>query len=58
MIGRFAARGIAAAEIGAIAAGQRVAITDGHATETIWDFAREPLIGCGQRQARTTEALA
>ena len=49
VIGRFAARGIAAAEIGAIAAGGRVAITDGRATETIWDFAREPLIGCGRR---------
>jgi uncharacterized protein len=47
-----------AAEIGEIAAGWHVAITDGHATETIWDFAREPLIGCGQRQLKKTEALA
>jgi AIR synthase-related protein len=58
VIGRFACRGIVAAEIGEIAAGWHVAITDGHATETIWDFAREPLIGCGQRQLKKTEALA
>jgi uncharacterized protein len=58
VIARFAARGIAAAEVGDIAAGQRVAITDGHATETVWDFAREPLIGCGQLQFEKTEALA
>jgi uncharacterized protein len=48
VIGRFAARGIAAAEVGAITRGSRVAITHGRATETIWDFAREPLIGCGK----------
>jgi hypothetical protein len=58
VIGRFAARGIATAEIGEIAAGRCVAITDGHATETVWDFAREPLIGCGRRQTETTQALA
>ena len=48
VIGRFAARGIAAAEVGAFSRGSRVAVTDGRATETIWDFAREPLIGCGK----------
>ena len=48
VIDRFARRGIAAAEIGAIAAGRRVAITDGCDTATVWDFAREPLIGCGR----------
>jgi AIR synthase-related protein len=48
VIGRFAARGIAAAEVGAITRGSRVAVTDGRAVETIWDFAREPLIGCGK----------
>jgi uncharacterized protein len=58
VIARFTRRGIAAAEIGAIAAGRRVAITDGHTTETVWDFAREPLIGCGQSQFEMTEALA
>ncbi|MFZ3360154.1 MAG: sll0787 family AIR synthase-like protein [Xanthobacteraceae bacterium] len=43
---RFTNRGIAAAEIGEFAADLRVAVSDGAATETIWDFAREPLIGC------------
>jgi AIR synthase-related protein len=58
VMARFAARGIAVAEIGEIAAGRRVAITDGQATETVWDFAREPLLGCGQPQFEKTEALA
>jgi AIR synthase-related protein len=49
----FAARGIAAAEVGAIARGSRVAISDGQATATIWDFAREPLIGCGKARLVT-----
>jgi uncharacterized protein len=53
VIGRFAGRGIAAAEIGEIAAGRHVAITDGGATETVWDFAREPLIGCSQLGSET-----
>jgi AIR synthase-related protein len=42
----FHARGIAAADIGAVVA-DRVTITDGSATETIWDFTRQPLLGCG-----------
>jgi AIR synthase-related protein len=58
VVGRFTHRGIAAAEIGAVTAGQRVAITDGHTAETVWDFAREPLIGCGQLQFEKAEALA
>jgi uncharacterized protein len=48
VIGRFAARGIAAADVGAIAHGSRVAVTDGRASEAIWDFDREPLMGCGK----------
>ena len=44
---RFTARGIAAADIGAVMAGATVAITDGRARATVWDFEREPLIGCG-----------
>jgi uncharacterized protein len=48
VIARFAARGIAAADIGVIARGSRVAITDGRAAGTIWDFEREPLIGCAK----------
>jgi uncharacterized protein len=58
VIGRFAARGIAAAEVGAIARGGRVAITDGRATETIWDFEHEPLIGCGKAPLVTARVPA
>lgn len=57
VIDRFAGRGIAAAEIGIVATGRRVAITDGRITETVWDFAREPLMGCG-RSRLETRALA
>ncbi len=57
VIARFDARGIAAAEVGEIAPGRRVTITDRRATETIWDFNREPLIGCGPLRLATAEAL-
>jgi uncharacterized protein len=53
VLARFAARGIAAAEIGAITADPRIVIGDDRGIETIWDFAREPLMGC-----RRTEVLA
>jgi uncharacterized protein len=43
----FRVRGIAAACIGKITADRRVVIADETSAETIWDFAREPLIGCG-----------
>lgn len=46
VLARFRDRGIAAAHIGAFTADQRVTIVDGAAAETIWDFAREPLLGC------------
>jgi uncharacterized protein len=46
-IARFAARGIAAAAIGSVTHGSRVSISDGAASETIWDFAERPLIGAG-----------
>jgi uncharacterized protein len=46
VLARFNNRGIAAAEIGAFTADHRVSITDGSAAETIWDFVREPLMGC------------
>jgi uncharacterized protein len=48
VLARFGARGIAAADIGQITADRRVVIADGAARETICDFAREPLIGCGR----------
>ncbi len=46
VLARFAARGIAASDIGQITADRCVTISDGRSTEIIWDFAREPLIGC------------
>jgi AIR synthase-related protein len=53
----FRARGIAAADIGAVTADRRVTITDGKSTETIWDFTRQPLLGCGPA-TRDAEAAA
>jgi len=47
VLARFAARGIAAADIGAVTANRRIDIADGEARDTIWDFSREALIGCG-----------
>jgi AIR synthase-related protein len=46
VLARFATRGIAAADIGAVTAGSVVEITDGAERATVWDFARETLIGC------------
>jgi uncharacterized protein len=57
-IARFAARGIAAAAIGAVAHGSRVTIGDGASSETIWDFAHAPLIGAGGRARVAMGAVA
>jgi AIR synthase-related protein len=46
VMARFRDRGIAAADMGAFTADRRVTILAGAAAETIWDFAREPLLGC------------
>jgi hypothetical protein len=46
VLARFGDRNIAAADIGTITADHRVEIADGRSSETIWDFTREPLIGC------------
>ena len=46
----FAGRDIAVADIGTIAAGSTVAITDGRSVETIWDFSQRPLLACGLGQ--------
>lgn len=46
VLARFRDRGIAAADIGEFTADQRMTIADGAGEETLWDFAREPLIGC------------
>ena len=49
VLARFAARGIAAARIGAVEPGRCLRITDGRHAATVWDFAVSPLIGCGGR---------
>jgi AIR synthase-related protein len=51
VLARFADRGITAADIGVLAADSRVTLVDGDDAETIWDFAREPLIGCVRAEA-------
>ncbi|MGC1560530.1 MAG: sll0787 family AIR synthase-like protein [Bradyrhizobium sp.] len=51
IIGQFAVRGIAAAEIGEFTNDHRVTISDGTASEVIWDFTREPLLGCASAEA-------
>jgi uncharacterized protein len=58
VVGRFRERGIAAADVGAVTADRRVVIADGEVTETIWDFAREPLIGCAPASTHAKHALA
>jgi uncharacterized protein len=45
-LARFQERGIAAADIGKVTADHQVKLIDGSHKELIWDFAREPLIGC------------
>jgi len=51
VLGRFQERGIAAADIGVVTADHRVTLTAGSQTELIWDFARQPLIGCAVAEA-------
>ena len=57
-VARFAARDIAAAAIGTVAHGNRVTISDGISSETIWDFAERPLIGAAPRAKATMGAVA
>jgi AIR synthase-related protein len=45
VLARFAARGIAAADIGEIAHGHHVAIAAGTQRDIVWDFANGPLTG-------------
>jgi AIR synthase-related protein len=51
VLARFDERDIAAADIGTITPDHRVTIADGRSSETIWDFTREPLIGCTSPEA-------
>jgi selenophosphate synthetase-related protein len=46
VLARFAARGIVAADIGGVTADHAVRISMAGETEMIWDFSRQPLIGC------------
>jgi AIR synthase-related protein len=46
VVDRFGERSIAAADVGEFSADHRVVIGDGESAEEIWDFEREPLIGC------------
>jgi len=57
-IARFTARDIAAAAIGSVTQGSRLTIGDGVSSETIWDFAEQPLIGAGQRAKVAIGAVA
>jgi hypothetical protein len=58
VIARFAARDLAAAAIGSVMHGSRVSISDGAASETIWDFSDKPLIGAGVRTRLAMGAVA
>lgn len=51
VIGCFAGRDIAVADVGAIRAGSTVSVSDGISVVPIWDFAERPLLGCGARAA-------
>ena len=51
VLGRFEGRGIAAADCGVFTAEPRVMLRDGDRAETLWDFGREPLIGCARVEA-------
>jgi len=53
---RFAEQDVAAATIGLVTRGSRLTISDGAASETIWDFAQKSLIGAGPRAC--AEAVA
>jgi uncharacterized protein len=46
VIARFAERGIQAADIGSVTPDHTVRVTLDTDSETIWDFARQPLLGC------------
>ncbi|GLK81208.1 sll0787 family AIR synthase-like protein [Methylopila turkensis] len=51
VLARFAARGIAAADVGAVTVGGLVEIADGDERATVWDLTRSPLLGCAPARA-------
>jgi AIR synthase-related protein len=58
VVDRFARRGIAAARIGSVTRGSCLTVSDGDASETIWDFAQKPLIGAVPHKRQAAEAEA
>jgi len=58
VVQRFARRGIAAARIGSVTSGSCLSVSDGGASETIWDFAQKPLIGAGPRTRHAADVQA
>jgi uncharacterized protein len=46
VIARFTERGIHAANIGAVTADQAVCVTLANEAASIWDFTRQPFMGC------------
>jgi AIR synthase-related protein len=46
VIARFTERGIQAADFGLVTEGHAVNVSLGGETATVWDFARQPLLGC------------
>ncbi|WP_428032032.1 sll0787 family AIR synthase-like protein [Ancylobacter sp.] len=58
LLSAFHRRGIAAAAIGRVTADRRVVVASGAARETIWDFERRSLLGCGPAVLQLDEAAA
>ncbi|TCK23503.1 hypothetical protein EV667_3338 [Ancylobacter aquaticus] len=58
VLAAFHGRDIAAASVGVVTAGRRVELVQGAARETIWDFARRSLLGCGPAVLQLDEAAA
>ncbi|TAI61901.1 sll0787 family AIR synthase-like protein [Bradyrhizobium sp. Leo170] len=57
-LARFRQRGIAAASVGDVMAGTTVDIRAGSDRATVWDFARQPLIGCGPSRPPVQRSVA
>ncbi|WP_454620193.1 sll0787 family AIR synthase-like protein [Bradyrhizobium cenepequi] len=57
-LARFRQRGIAAALVGDVMAGTTVEIRAGSDHATVWDFAQQPLIGCGPAQPPIRRGVA
>jgi uncharacterized protein len=51
VLARFHSRNIGAAEIGEVTTDRRVTVADGLDSGVVWDFAREPLLGCVKAEA-------